>query len=463
MTKYVEEETWQDDDRRWLAYRAGALHIEDVRLGAVAAAIPTPFYCYSAGAIRSAYRTLSRALTPIDVAICYAVKANSNIAVLRLLAELGCGMDIVSGGELERALAADVPASRIIFSGVGKTRAEIARAIEVGIHQINVESAAEISVVAEVARALGKRAPVALRVNPDVDAKTHAKITTARKDSKFGIAIGQVADLYAQVAAAPDLEAVGVAVHIGSQIHDMEPFRRAFSAMAELVTEMRGRGLSVPRLDLGGGIGIASGDTPGPDIGRYAAIIAETVGHLGCKLAVEPGRWLVGRAGLLVSELLYLKDMQDGRMGILDAGMNDLMRTALYDAHHPVLPLQEPQLNDAACTYSLVGPICESSDKFGRYDGLGELRAGELLAFDLAGAYGASMASTYNSRDLIAEVLVDGDRFRTIRRRQGIQEMLQLEHGGAWERPAPGGGVMGEPVLHGGTKGTGRELADAEQ
>ncbi|MDH6232275.1 diaminopimelate decarboxylase [Mesorhizobium soli] len=449
MTKYAETASRQGNDREWLAYRSGDLHVEDVPLSDVATAVQTPFYCYSADAIRSAYQCLAAALSPSEVSICFAVKANGNIAVLRLLSELGCGMDIVSGGELERALAAGVPASKIIFSGVGKTRAEIARALDVGIHQINVESAAEVAVVAEIARALGKRAPVALRVNPDVDAKTHAKITTATKESKFGIPIGDVADLYAEVAAMPELEALGIAVHIGSQIHDMAPYRRAFSAMADLVTSMRGRGLVVPRLDLGGGIGIASDDTVGPDIAEYAKIIAETVGYLGCELTVEPGRWLVGRAGLLVTELLYLKDIAGGTMGILDVGMNDLMRPALYDAHHPVLPLHEPRTAVAVPAYSLVGPICESSDKFGSYEGLGELRAGDLLAFDCAGAYGASMASTYNSRDLVAEVLVEGSLFRTIRRRQDIGEMLKLEQAGAWQVPARAGQGMAERASDG--------------
>lgn len=434
------------ETRNWLMHRAGSLHVEGVRLSTIAEVTQTPFYCYSANAIRSAYRNLEAAVSPSGVSICFAVKANSNTSVLRLLSDLGCGMDIVSGGELERALAAGVPASKIIFSGVGKTRAEIARALEVGIHQINVESAAEIATVGEVARALGKRAPIAFRVNPDVDAKTHAKITTATKESKFGIPIGDIADLYAEAQAMPELEALGLAVHIGSQIQDMSPFRSAFSAMANLVQSLRGRGLVVPRLDLGGGIGIASGDGKGPDIAQYAAIIAETVGHLGCELTVEPGRWLVGRAGLLVTEVLYLKDMHDGCTAIVDAGMNDLMRPALYDALHPVLPLHEPRKAQAVPLYRLVGPICESSDEFGAYQGLGELRAGDLLAFDCAGAYGASMSSTYNSRDLVAEVMVDGDRFRTVRRRQDISEMLSLEDAGPWQEPAPAGKPSSRPA-----------------
>ena len=411
--------------------------MEGVRLGAIADVVPTPFYCYSASAIRSAYKTLATAVGPSNVSICFAVKANSNTAVLRVLAELGCGMDIVSGGELERALAAGVPPSKIIFSGVGKTRTEVARALDVGIHQINVESPAELAVVADVARSLGKRAPIALRVNPDVDANTHAKITTATKENKFGITIGDVPDLFAAAQARPELEMLGLAVHIGSQIQEMSPFRRAFSAMANLVMSLRDKGLDVQRLDLGGGVGIAY-DSAGPDVAEYASIIAETVGHLGCELTIEPGRWLVGRAGLLVTELLYLKGMQDMRLAIVDAGMNDLMRPALYDAHHPVLPLHEPRNEETAARYRVVGPICESSDDFGSYDGLGELREGDLLAFDCAGAYGASMTSTYNSRDLVAEILVEGNRFRTIRRRQDIREMLSLEQAEGWQVPAAG-------------------------
>nr|WP_237351993.1 diaminopimelate decarboxylase [Rhizobium sp. ACO-34A] len=423
----------QANQQAWFHYQAGELHVEDLCLTDIAGEVATPFYCYSAEAMRWAYSVLSDALSPIGVSICFAVKANSNIAVLRLLSELGCGMDIVSGGELERALAAGAPSSRIIFSGVGKTRAEIAQALETGIHQINVESAAEIEVIAEVARSLGRRATIALRVNPDVDAKTHAKITTATKDSKFGIAIDDIPELYAKAAARPELDVQGLAVHIGSQVQDLSPFRRAFASMAALVTALREKGLEVPRLDLGGGIGIAFGDNPGPDIAEYASIVAETVGDLGCQLTVEPGRWLVGRAGLLVTELLYLKDGQDGYVAIVDAGMNDLMRPALYDARHPVLPFHQAKGAAASPRYRIVGPICESSDDFGAYEGLGELKAGDLLAFDCAGAYGASMASTYNSRDLVAEVLVDGDHFRTIRRRQSIREVLELEDGGNWQ------------------------------
>jgi len=433
----VSPENNRHDQRDWLRYQGGDLQIEGAVLRDIVATVPTPFYCYSTEGIRTAYETLSIALEPVGVAICFAVKANSNITILRILSDLGCGMDVVSGGELERVLAAGVPASRVIFSGVGKTRNEIRRAIEAGIHQINVESAAEIDVIIEVARFLRKRAAIALRVNPDVDAKTHAKITTATKDSKFGIPIDDVPDVYSKALTTPELDVKGLAIHIGSQVHDLSPFRNAFSVMADLVVFLRSKGMSVPRLDLGGGIGIAVGDAPGPDITEYAEIVAETVGSLGCELTVEPGRFLVGRSGFLVTELLYLKGGAEGYTGIVDAGMNDLIRPALYEARHPVLPLHQPRQTGTSRRYRLVGPICESSDEFGAYDELGDLHQGDLLAFDCAGAYGATMASTYNSRDLVAEILIDGDRFRTIRQRQDIDAMLKLEEAGAWHSGLP--------------------------
>ncbi|MDT6942177.1 diaminopimelate decarboxylase [Brucella pseudogrignonensis] len=419
-------------DSTWFSYKNGELHAEQVRLSEIAQDIPTPFYCYSTDAIKWAYQTLAEELNKIDVSICFAVKANSNIAVLRLLAELGCGMDIVSGGELERVLAAGIPAKSVIFSGIGKTRQEIKRALKVGVHQINVESAAELDEIVDIARFLKVRAPVALRVNPDVDAKTHAKITTATKKSKFGIPIAEVPGVYAAASKCEELELKGLAVHVGSQMQDLSPFRHTFSTMSDLVRNLRSQGLEVPHLDLGGGIGISVGEKPGPDVKEYAAIIAETVGNLGCKLTVEPGRWLVGRAGLLVTEVLYLKNVDSDAVAIIDGGMNDLIRPALYDATHPVIPINEPEQNTKS-QHRIVGPICESSDDFGYYDGLGKLAAGDLVAFDCAGAYGATMSSTYNSRDLIAEVLVEDDRYRLIRNRLDIREQLKIEDKGEWK------------------------------
>lgn len=416
----------------WFSYKKGELHAERVRLSEIAQDIPTPFYCYSTDAIRWAYQTLAEELDKIDVSICFAVKANSNIAVLRLLAELGCGMDIVSCGELERVLAAGIPAKRVIFSGIGKTRQEIQRALEVGVQQINVESAAELDVIIDVARLLKVLAPVALRVNPDVDAKTHAKITTATKKSKFGIPIAEVPEVYSAASKCAELELRGLAVHVGSQMQDLSPFRHTFLTMSELVRDLRAQGLEVSHLDLGGGMGIPIGEKPGPNVKEYSAIIAETVGNLGCELTVEPGRWLVGRAGLLVTEVLYLKDVDSDAVVIIDSGMNDLIRPALYDATHPVIPINEPDHN-AKSQHRIVGPICESSDDFGYYYGLGKIEAGDLIAFDCAGAYGAAMSSTYNSRDLIAEVLVENDRYRLIRNRLDIREQLKFEDKGEWK------------------------------
>lgn len=415
-----------------LVYRDQTLHMERVCIDTIASAVPTPFYCYSSDAIRTAYHTLSAALKPVGASVCFAVKANGNLSVLGLLAALGSGMDIVSGGELERAVSAGVPASKIIFSGVGKKRSEIASALEVGIHQINVESEAELDAVIEAAGALGVRAAVALRVNPDVDAGTHSKISTGKKHDKFGIPFEDIPALYVKALAAPELEIVGLAVHIGSQILDLSPYRMAYSRIAELVRLLRSQGMPVRRLDLGGGIGIPYDHGTSPDLGEYATIVRETVGGLDCELTVEPGRWLVGPAGILVTEVLYIKETADQLTAIVDAGMNDLMRPAMYGAVHPVFPVK--QVRQGSHTYQIAGPVCESSDIFGTYRDLIPLRSGDRLAFGCAGAYGASMASTYNARDLAAEVLVDGDRFRVIRRRQTTEALLTLEDETEWQR-----------------------------
>lgn len=425
----------KDMSRRWLKRgEGGRLHAENIPLHHIADVVGTPFYCYSAGALRDNYARLKAAVAASGVSICFAVKACSNINILAELARQGCGMDIVSGGEMARALAAGTPPERIIFSGVGKTRAEIHGALEAGVYQLNVESQAELDIVAAVARETQIRAPIALRVNPDVDALTHAKITTAKKDSKFGIAIGEIPALYAAASARPELRMVGLAVHIGSQILDLTPFRDAWSALAGLVRRLRDDGFSVERLDLGGGLGIGDDIQAGPDLAEYAAIIAATVGDLGCKLNIEPGRWLSGRTGVLASEVLYVKQSAGTPIAVIDAAMNDLMRPALYSARHPVLtdgPARavEPGSDDVC---RIVGPVCESSDDFGKYEGLGTVLAGDLLVFDNVGAYGAAMSSTYNSRDLVAEVLVDGERFRVVRRRATIADALQLEQPEAW-------------------------------
>lgn len=410
-------------------WKNGQIFVESIPLDTIADVVQTPLYCYSASNIRHAYDLLSASLASAGASICFAVKANSNVSILRLLSELGCGMDIVSGGELERALAAGTRPSRIVFSGVGKTKAEIARALEVGIYQINVESSAELDAIREVARSLGRRAPIVFRVNPDVDAKTHAKISTGKKGDKFGIALEDIPELYARAEVAPELDLAGLAVHIGSQILDLSPYRAAYERLADLVGTLRSHGHQVRRLDLGGGLGISYDHGAGPDIAEYARIIRETLSGTGCELTVEPGRWLVGPAGVLVTEVLYVKDTGGVTTAIVDAAMNDLMRPSLYGAVHPVLPLRD---SGGSSTYQLVGPVCETSDVFGTYESLPVLSSGARLAFACAGAYGATMASTYNSRDLIPEVLVEGDRFRVIRRRQTIEDLLALEADAPW-------------------------------
>lgn len=407
------------------------IHLDAGFMASVAGAVGTPFYCYSPEVIARAYEELSAALSPVDVSICYAVKANGNLAILQLLSRLGCGMDIVSGGELERVLEAGAPASRVIFSGVGKSASEIAKALVAGVHQINVESPAEFHLVADIAASLRRRAPVALRVNPDVDARTHDKISTGKKGDKFGVALSEVAGLFEAAATRPEIDMVGLAVHIGSQILDLAPYRHAYGVLADLVRDLRAKGHSVRRLDLGGGIGIAYGAQGAPEVSELAAIIDETLGDLGCALTVEPGRWLVGRAGALVATVLYTKEAGDRMLAIVDAGMNDLMRPALYGAVHP-LEVVRSAAGGEGQSYGLVGPVCESSDIFGLYDGLPTLSAGDLVAFRCAGAYSASMASTYNARDLVPEVFVSNGRFRIVRRRQTTAELLALEKDTTW-------------------------------
>lgn len=414
----------------WLSVVDGTLHAENVDLERLGSAVGTPVYVYSSAAIEEAYGSFASTVGRDGVSICYAVKANGNLAVLGLLAKLGCGMDIVSGGELERALAAGASPGRIIFSGVGKTRHEIVRALDAGIHQFNVESAGELDLIDLVARSREVRAPVALRVNPDVDALTHDKISTGRKGDKFGIDLEQAAALYARAAASAHLEPVGLAVHIGSQIMNLEPYRHAYAHVAELVAGIRASGLPVRRLDLGGGIGIAYGDTAAPSLEDYAALIRDTVGGLGVELTIEPGRRLVGAAGVLLAEVIYTKPGPDADIVVVDAAMNDLARPALYDAVHPVAMVRPVGGPRRPCR--IVGPVCESADAFGLYADLPALEPGDRIAFLSTGAYGAAMASTYNARPLVPEVLVSGRRYGLVRRRQSVAEMMALEAAPRW-------------------------------
>ncbi|MER2604437.1 MAG: diaminopimelate decarboxylase [Siculibacillus sp.] len=410
----------------------GELALEGVSVGAIAAAVGTPFYLYSAERLRENYRALADALSPLGVSIHYAMKACANRAVVSVLAGEGAGADIVSGGELTRALAGGIPAGRVVFSGVGKTDAEIAQALAAGIHQINAESYEELWRIDRIAGELGVVADVALRVNPDVDADTHAKITTGKKDNKFGVDADRLGRLDNELKAMGNVRLVGLAVHIGSQILSAKPFAEAYRRMAELTRMLRARGHALTRLDLGGGFGIPYQNELAPTPAEIAATIAATVGDLGVELAVEPGRSIVADAGVLVTRVEFVKDGGHIAFAVVDAGMNDLMRPAMYDSHHDIVPVKLPQAGWSAIDYDVVGPICESSDTFAKRRPLPPLAAGDLVVLATSGAYGATMAGTYNARALVPEVLVDDGRFAVVRRRVTIEEQLGWESLPAW-------------------------------
>jgi diaminopimelate decarboxylase len=408
-------------------HAADGLTMEEVPLAAIARAVGTPTWVYSAGTLRRRYGALRAALADAQVPaeIHFAVKANPNLAVLRTLAAEGAGADIVSEGELRLALAAGIDPSHIVFSGVGKTAAELRFAIAHGIGQINAESAEEVAMISAAATALGRTADVALRVNPDVDAKTHAKITTGRSENKFGVAIEDAPDLYARMAATPGVNPVGVAVHIGSQITaGMSAYATAYRALADLVHGLRARGLKVERVDCGGGLGIPYRHEPAPSPAALAGAIRASLGNIGAKLMVEPGRWISGPAGVLLASVVIEKRTGSRRFVILDAAMNDLVRPAMYDAWHGILPVSPRDHVAPTTPCDVVGPVCETGDTFARNRGLPVLEPGSLVAFLDAGAYGAAMSSTYNARPLAAEVLVDGARFAVVRERQTQEALL---------------------------------------
>ena len=410
-------------------YKDGVLHAEDVSLAEIAAAVGTPVYVYSTATLLRHFHLFDDALSGMDHLVCYAMKANSNQAVLRTLAQAGAGMDVVSGGEYRRAKAAGVPGDRIVFSGVGKTREEIELALTGGIRQFNVESEPEMILLDIVARELGKVAPITIRVNPDVDAKTHAKIATGKSENKFGIPIARAREVYAMAANLPGLEIVGIDVHIGSQLTDLAPFEQAYGKVAELTEVLRADGHNIRRLDLGGGLGIPyerSNSAP-PLPTDYGAMVQRTLGHLGCEVEIEPGRLIAGNAGVLVSEVIYLKSGEGRDFLILDAAMNDLIRPAMYDAWHDIVPLNEPAPGAEPRPVDIVGPVCESGDTFAKQRMMPVLGAGDLVAFRSAGAYGAVMSSEYNSRPLIPEVLVNGDQFAVIRPRPSFDEMINRD------------------------------------
>lgn len=410
-------------------YKDGQLMAEDVPVADIAAAVGTPFYCYSAATFQRHFRLFDDALAGTDHLVCYAMKAASNLAILKLLGDMGAGMDVVSGGEYARAIAAGIPGDRIVFSGVGKTKDEMRVALTGGIRQFNVESEPEMIALNEVAVDLGTKAPIAVRVNPNVDAKTHAKIATGKSENKFGIPISRAREVYAMAAAMPGLDVVGIDVHIGSQLTDLEPFRQAYKIVADLTEMLRNDGHNIRRLDLGGGLGIPytrSNDAPPLPI-EYGAMIKETLGHLGCEIEIEPGRLIAGNAGIMVSKVIYVKSGEDREFLIIDGAMNDLIRPAMYEAHHDIIPVVEPAAGVEQRPYDVVGPICESGDTFAKARDMAPLKDGDLVAFRSAGAYGAVMSSEYNSRPLIPEVLVMGDHFAVIRARPTLAEMLNRD------------------------------------
>ena len=412
-------------------YRDGALFAEDVDITALAGTVGTPFYVYSAATLRRHVRVLREALDGLPVLIAYAMKANSNQAVLKVIAGEGAGADVVSGGELERAIAAGIPAGKIVFSGVGKTVAEMRRGLELGIKCFNLESEPELERLSEIAVSMGKVAPVSVRINPNVDAGTHAKISTGKKENKFGIPFTRAHDVYQRIAELKGVEAVGIDMHIGSQITDMAPFDSAYRLLAELVVSLRAAGHAIRHVDVGGGLGIpyhADRDAP-PLPAQYAEIIRRHLGGLGAEIVLEPGRLIVGNAGMLVTRVEYVKE-GDKTFVIVDAGMNDLIRPTLYEAHHEIQPVRHSNL--PPITADIVGPVCETGDYIALGRKMEGVKEGDLLAVMTGGAYGAVMASTYNSRPLIPEVLVDGARWHVIRPRKSIDELIALDSVPEW-------------------------------
>lgn len=420
-------------------YRNGILHAEDVPLPEIAAAVGTPAYVYARATLERHYRVFDEALERFPKRlICFAVKANGSLAVLASLGKLGAGADVVSEGEFRRALAAGIPGERVIFSGVGKTPAELRFALENGVRQINVESEPELEALNAVAVQMGLKAPVALRMNPDVDAKTHAKISTGKSENKFGIPAARIQEVVRHALQMPGIRLTGLAMHIGSQLTDLEPFAAAFDRMRRMAEDLRAEGIALERIDLGGGLGTPYERTNAPpplplDYGRVAeAALGGFIRETGAELAVEPGRLIAANAGILLARVVYVKEGEGRRFLILDAAMNDLMRPAMYDAWHEILPVKEAPLEAPVGPYDVVGPVCETGDIFARQRPLPPLAAGDLVAFRTAGAYGASMASEYNARPMVPEVLTDGDRFAVTRPRPTYDEILRRDRIPDW-------------------------------
>lgn len=416
-------------------YRNGVLHAEDVDLRAIAEEVGTPFYCYSTATLTRHYSVFKQAFDGVDTLVCFAMKANSNQAVLTTLARLGAGMDVVSGGELRRAVAAGVPGSRITFSGVGKTADEIIYALEQDIYCFNVESEPELQAISDIAMRFGKRAPISVRVNPDVDAKTHHKISTGKSENKFGIPISRAREVYRWAATLPGVRITGVDMHIGSQITNLEPFDHAFTLLAEFVGFLRDDGHTIEHIDLGGGLGIPYQEGDDPDRyhpEKYAAIVKQRTRDLGCKLIFEPGRLLAGNAGILVSKVIYIKEGDGRTFVIVDAAMNDLIRPTLYEAHHDILPVFAGLRGGEPALADVVGPVCETGDYLALARLLPPVVAGDLLAVMSAGAYGAVQAGTYNSRLLVPEVMVNGGEWALIRPRPSYEDLIGLDQLPSW-------------------------------
>ena len=416
------------------AYRNGVLHAEAVDLAIMAEAVGTPFYCYASATIERHYRVFADAFADVDALVCYAMKANSNQAVIATLGRLSAGADVVSEGELLRARAAGIPADRIMFSGVGKTAHELARAVDEGVLCVNVESEPELELLAAIAAGKGRTASISIRVNPDVDPRTHAKIATGKSENKFGIPISRAREVYAHAAKLRGVRVAGVDMHIGSQIVELDPFGDAFSLLADFVRTLRADGHTISHLDLGGGLGIPyrEDNEPPPDPGAYAAVVKRATRDLGCKLIFEPGRLIVGNAGILVTRVIYLKQGEAKTFVIVDAGMNDLIRPTLYEAHHDIRPVREQAVGARRIVADVVGPVCESGDFFALDRSLPSLQPGDLLAIMTSGAYGAVQAGTYNTRPLIPEVLVRNDEWALVRPRVTAAELIALDRLPPW-------------------------------
>jgi diaminopimelate decarboxylase len=415
-------------------YRDGILFAEDVSVIDIAKAVGTPFYCYSTATLERHYSVFSKAFADVDAMVCYAMKANSNQAVLKTLGRLGAGVDVVSGGELRRALAAGIPANRIMFSGVGKTAAEMDLALDAGIYCFNVESEPELEVLNARAVREGKKAHVSFRINPDVDAKTHAKISTGKKENKFGIAYERARAVYAHAATLPGIQVTGIDMHIGSQITDLQPFADAFKLLRELVDALRADGHNIDHVDVGGGLGVPykTDNTPPPLPDAYAEIVKDQLRELGCKIIMEPGRLIVGNAGIMVTEVIYVKDGGSKTFVIVDGAMNDLIRPTLYEAYHEIQPVRISAANAPRIKADIVGPVCETGDYLALDREMAMPKPGDLISVGTAGAYGAVQAGTYNSRLLVPEVLVKGGRFHVIRPRTTYEDLIGLDSVPDW-------------------------------